>query len=157
MIIITLVETPKFPLSAYADTHVFKIFLLDVGLLGAQSSLSLRTIIEGDQLFMEFKGALTESFVAQKLKAATQQELYYWTSADTAKMDFLLQTDHAIYPLEVKAGESRKKKSLGVFGEKYAPKALYHTTLMSLKADGATTNFPLYMMSLIPEHKVGAP
>lgn len=152
-----LVETPKFPLSAYADTNTFKIFLLDVGLLGAQSSLSPRTIIEGDQLFMEFKGALTENFVAQELKASMerQHDLYYWTSAGTAEIDFLLQTDHAIYPLEVKAGESRKKKSLLVYGEKYSPKTLYRSSLMNLKTDGAIINFPLYMVSLIQKSQKG--
>ena len=107
-----LVESPKFPLSAYAHTSTFKIFLLDVGLLGAQSSLSARAIIEGDLLFTEFKGALTENFIAQELIGTRNKKLYYWTSPGTAEVDFLLEEDHDIYPLEVKAGESTRKKKL---------------------------------------------
>lgn len=144
-----LVETPKFPLSAYADTDSFKIFLSDVGLLGAQSGLSQRTIIEGNLLFTEFKGALTENYVAQELLASQTHQLYYWTSAGTAEVDFLLQGNHEIFPLEAKSGESQKKKSLLVYGQKYSPSMLYRTTLMNLKADGNITNYPLYLISLL--------
>lgn len=148
-----LVESPKFPLSAYANTNIFKTFLLDVGLLGAQSSLSARTIIEGDSLFTEFKGALTENFVAQELAASSGKKLYYWTSPGTAEIDFLLEEDHAIYPLEVKAGENQKKKSLIIYDQKYHPSVLYRTTLMNLKAHGKIINYPLYLISLIHRMK----
>lgn len=144
------VETPKFPLSAYADTQTFKLFLVDVGLLGAQSNLSPQTVIEGNLLFTEFKGALTENFVAQELKAAKQQELYYWASPGTAEVDFLAEGDHQIYPLEVKAGNSQKKKSLLVYGEKYSPAHLSRTSLMNLKHDGNIFNYPLYLISHFP-------
>lgn len=106
-----LVESPKFPLSAYADNDTFKIFLADVGLLGAQSNLSPHTIIDGDILFTEFKGALTENYVAQELIATTHRQPYYWTSQGTAEIDFLIEADHEIYPLEVKAGSSQKKRA----------------------------------------------
>lgn len=144
------VGTPKLPLSAYADTHIFKVFLHDVGLLGAQSNLSSKAIIEGDRLFTEFKGALTENFIAQELKAAQNKELYYWTSPGTAEVDFLLEKEQNIYPLEVKAGNSHKKKSLLVYGDKYQPETLSRTTLMNLRKDGAITNYPLYMVSRVP-------
>jgi len=142
-----MVETPKIPLSAYAETHTFKIFLLDVGLLGAQSGLSAHSIIEGDSLFTEFKGALIENFVAQELIASRQQPLYYWTSSGTAEIDFLVEQDHEIYPLEVKSGNSSKKKSLLVYEEKYHPKKLIRTTPMNLKHDGDIYNYPLYLIS----------
>lgn len=142
-----LVETPKFPLSAYADSNAFKIFSLDVGLLGAQSNLSPHAIIDGNTLFTEFKGAMTENFIAQELIASLHRELYYWTSSGTAEIDFLIQDDHEIYPLEVKAGENQKKKSLLVYGEKYAPSALSRATLMNLKHDGNIYNYPLYLLS----------
>ena len=145
----SLVEHPKFPLSAYAHTNIFKIFLLDVGLLGAQSSLSPRIIIEGNRLFTEFKGALTENFVAQELISSNGQKLYYWTSTGIAEVDFLLEHDHEIYPLEVKAGENKKKKSLLVYDKKYSPSVLYRATLMNLKANGKIINYPLYLASLI--------
>ncbi len=96
-----LVESPKFPLSAYAAHTVFKIFSVDVGLLGAQSNLSPQVIINGNLLFTEFKGALTENYVAQELIATKQKKLFYWASEGTAEIDFLLEEDHEIYPLEL--------------------------------------------------------
>lgn len=144
-----LVETPKFPLSAYADNNTFKIFLLDVGLLGAQSHLSPKTLLEGDVLFTEFKGALTENYVAQELIASSQKHPFYWTSEGTAEVDFLLEEDHAIYPLEAKSGLSTKKKSLLVYNQQYSPPKLLRATAMNLKHDGNIYNYPLYMVSCI--------
>jgi hypothetical protein len=145
-----LAETPKFPLSAYADSNAFKLFLLDIGLLGAQSNLSSHAVIEGDQLFTEFKGSLMENFVAQELKAVKQRELYYWTSERAAEVDFLIESDHSIYPLEAKAGVSTKKKSLLVYGEKHPTARLSRATLMNLKHDGDIYNYPLYLVSRFP-------
>ena len=142
-----LIETPKFPLSAYADSNAFKLFLLDVGLLGAQVGLSAHAVIDGDLLFTEFKGALTENFVAQELKTASHRELYYWTSGATAEVDFLVESDHGIYPLEVKAGVSQKKKSLLVYGERHPNAKLNRATLLNLKHDGKIHNYPLYLIS----------
>ncbi len=140
------VESPKFPLSAYADPPIFKVFLADVGLLGAQSHLSPQIILDGDLLFTEFKGALTENYVAQELIASRQKNPYYWTSEGTAEVDFLIEEDHAIFPLEVKAGANQKKKSLLVYNEKYAPEKLFRATSMNLKKDGKICNYPLYFI-----------
>lgn len=145
-----LVETPKFPLSAYADNNVFKIFLADVGLLGAQSNLSAHAVINGDLLFTEFKGSLVENYVAQELIATKHKKPYYWTSEGTAEIDFLIEGESEIYPLEVKAGASQKKKSLLVYNQKYAPSKLIRTTTMNLKHDGAIYNYPLYLISRFP-------
>lgn len=144
-----LVESPKFPLSAYAHTAIFKVFLLDVGLLGAQSLLSPRIILEGNHLFTEFKGAFAENFVAQELVPEYKRRLYYWKSAGAAEVDFLLEHDHTIYPLEVKSGENRRKKSLQVYSQKYSPKVLYRASTMNLKATDNFINYPLYLVSLI--------
>lgn len=144
-----LVKAPKFPLSAYAEDSIFKLFLVDVGLLGAQSQLSSKVIIEGDVLFTEFKGALTENFVAQELIAANHTGPYYWTSEGSAEIDFLVEEDHEIYPLEVKAGISQKKKSLLVYGQKYQPSKLLRATTMNLKQDGMICNYPLYLVSCL--------
>ena len=143
------VESPKFPLSAYADNNAFKLFLFDVGLLGAQSNLSFQAVIDGNLLFTEFKDSLTENFVAQELTEASQRDLYYWASAGTAETDFLIEGDREIYPLEVKAGISSKKKSLLVYRNKYPNSKLARTTLMNLKHDGNIYNFPLYLVSLL--------
>ncbi len=145
-----LVESPKFPLSSYADQNIFKIFLADVGLLCAQSNLSSQIIIDGNLLFTEFKGALTENYVAQELIAVKQIKPYYWTSQGTAEVDFLIEEGHEIYPLEIKAGESNKKKSLLVYDEKYFPSKLIRATTMNLKHDGNIYNYPLYLVSKIP-------
>lgn len=145
------VETPKFPLSAYADTDTFKLFLVDVGLLGAQSNLAPQILLEGNFLFTEFKGALTENFIAQELIATKKRELYYWASEGTAEIDFLVEGDHQIYPLEVKAGNSQKKKSLLVYKEKYPTSTLTRATLMNLKHDGDIYNYPLYLISRFPQ------
>lgn len=145
-----LIESPKFPLSAYANHHIFKIFLLDVGLLGAQSNLSAQMIINGDLLFTEFKGALTENFVAQELIATNQEDLFYWTSQGLAEIDFLIEEEHKIYPLEVKSGASLKKKSLLVYKQKYEKSILARATTMNLKHDGDIYNYPLYLISRFP-------
>ena len=145
-----LTETPKFPLSSYANTTIFKIFLSDVGLLGAQSKLSPQTVIEKDLLFAEFKGALTENFVAQELLATQHQKPYYWTSEGIAEIDFLYEGNQAIYPIEVKAGVSQKKKSLLVYQKKYAPAMAIRASSMNLKQDGTIYNYPLYLISRIP-------
>lgn len=142
-----LIESPKFPLSAYADSSIFKIFLVDVGLLGAQSSLSPQVVIDGDLLFTEFKGSLTENFVAQELIATGHQKLYYWASEGTAEVDFLVERDHDIYPLEVKAGASQKKKSLLVYDQKYKPSKLLRATTMNAKLNGNIWNYPLYLVA----------
>lgn len=145
-----LVESPKFPLSAYADNNTFKIFLLDVGLLGAQSALSPQTIIDGDLLFTEFKGSLTENYAVQELIATKHRKPYYWTSEGTAEVDFLIEEDHEIYPLEVKAGPSQKKKSLLVYNQKYTPSKLIRATTMNLMHNGEIYNYPLYLISRFP-------
>lgn len=144
-----LVESPKFPLSSYANNSIFKTFLLDVGLLGAQSHLSPQIIIDGNLLFTEFKGALTENYVAQELIATRNYSPYYWTSEGTAEVDFLIESNHEIFPLEVKAGESRKKKSLQVYSQKYSSTKLYRASTMNLKHDGQIYNYPLYLISKI--------
>jgi predicted AAA+ superfamily ATPase len=142
-----LVGSPNFPLSAYANNNIFKIFLSDVGLLGAQSNLSLQTVIDGNLLFTEFKGALTENYVAQELIATQQKEPFYWTSEGTAEIDFLIEKEHEIYPLEVQAEASQKKKSLLVYNQKYQPKRLLRATTLNLKHDGDVYNIPLYLVS----------
>lgn len=142
-------HTPKLPISAYTDDQFFKLFLVDVGLLGAQSRLSPQTVIQGNQLFVEFKGALTENFVAQELMSANHNALYYWTSPGTAEVDFILPIEDKILPLEVKAGQNTNKKSLLSYEDKYHPAQLTRTSLMNLKHDSGLYNYPLYLVSKI--------
>lgn len=144
------IEVPKLPLSGYKKENIFKLFLLDIGLLGAMLDLSSKTIIEGNSLFSEYNGAYTENFVAEELIACGFSELYYWTSARTAEVDFVLSRDENIYPLEVKAGISRQKKSLKVYGQKYKNSILSMATVRNFKHDGKIHNYPLYAVSRFP-------
>lgn len=145
------ISAPKLPLNAYANLNMFKLFLLDIGLLGAQARLSPKTLIEGNMLFTEFKGALTENYVAQALKQSLNMELYYWASTGIAEIDFIVQLDDKILPLEAKAGVSTKKKSLLSYSKKYNPSMLLRSTLMNLKQDKKIFNYPLYMIGKLGE------
>ncbi len=140
------VSTPKLPLIGYANKNAFKVFLLDVGLLSAMSRIPPKSVVEENGLFTEFYGAFTENFVAQEL-AATHNPLYYWTSEGIAEVDFLIEQELNIYPLEVKAGFSRKKKSLLVYASKYHPQCLLRASLRNLRKDNNIFNFPLYLVS----------
>ena len=139
------VTKPGFPLEHYADKEAFKIFLLDVGLLGALSRLSPQLVIDDNQILTEFKGALTENFVAQELICSCEQGLYYWSSSGQAEVDFLLATDHQIIPVEAKAGVSSKKKSLKVYAEKFNPPYLVRISALNLEQNGQLNNYPLYL------------
>ncbi len=144
------VKTPKIPLSGYKEEKVFKLFLFDIGLLGAMIDLSQKTIIDGNRLFSEYNGAFTESYVAQEIKSRYHKDLYYWTSKSSAEVDFVLQFNEQIFPLEVKSGFSKKKKSLKIYAEKYKSHILSRATLMNFKHDGHLKNYPLYGISLFP-------
>jgi predicted AAA+ superfamily ATPase len=139
--------TPKLPLTAYSDKNIYKIYLLDVGLLGAQTNLQPETIIKKNELFTEYKGALTENYVAEELRSIEMSDLYYWTSSGTAEVDFIVERQGEILPLEVKAGTSDKKKSLLSYANKYNPPTLLRSSLMNLKHDGKLINYPLYLIS----------
>lgn len=153
------ISIPKLPLDAYADKQAFKVFLLDIGLLGAMSKLDPRIILDGDQLFQEFKGSLTENFVALELHDKHFEEIYYWTSAGVAEVDFVVSKDQFIFPLEVKAGVSRQKKSLLVYGEKFQKDentsvVLSRTSLRNFAFDGKIVNYPLYAVCLFPKFRI---
>lgn len=139
--------TPKLPFDAYAKKDFFKIYMLDVGLLGSMSRLPPKVILEGDRLFQEFAGALAENYVAQSLVASnTQAGLYYWTSEGIAELDFVTLIGGSVVPLEVKAGVGRGKKSLLVFQKKYKPQKICRASLRNLKRDGNFINIPLYLV-----------
>ena len=144
------IETPKLPLSGYRQENIFKLFLLDVGLLGAMLDMSPRSIIEGNNLFLEYNGAYTENFAAQELINSGFSELYYWTSARTAEVDFLISYNENIYPLEVKSGINRQKKSLKLYGQKYKNAVLSRATVRNFKHNGEIYNYPLYAINKFP-------
>ncbi|MBF8263777.1 MAG: hypothetical protein HW387_1442 [Parachlamydiales bacterium] len=151
---VSLVSTPKLPLTGYGDREAFKIYLLDVGLLGAMCRLPARVIVDANQLFVEFKGSFTENYVAQAITTITGSSPFYWTSEKEAEVDFLLEFDGNIFPLEVKSGTSSKKKSLLVYQEKYHPPVISRSSLMNLKKDGQVCNYPLYFVSRFPMQEI---
>ena len=144
------VSKPGFPLDSYADKSAFKIYMLDTGLLCYMSRLPVQMLLQANQLFVEFKGALTENYAIQELLANIFEKIYYWTSTGMAEVDIVVQNEMNIYPIEVKPGLSRMKKSLLVYGNKYNPDILSRTTLMNLKRDGNICNYPLYMIGVFP-------
>lgn len=140
------VEKPILPLNAYADFDAFKLFLLDIGLLNAVANLDQTILLEKNTILTEFKGALTEQFVCQQLKIT--EELYYWVAENAnAEVDFLVQYQNQIIPIEVKAEENLKAKSLRVFVDKYSSKTAIRTSMSKYRQQDWLTNIPLYGIS----------
>jgi len=139
------VSKPGIPLAAYQNISVFKLFLHDVGLLGAMAGLNVRTIIEGDEIFTEFKGALTEQYVMQQLRLDSERYIGYWTNdRSTSEVDFVIQEEGEVIPIEVKSGENLKAKSFRLFCEKYKPSKAIRTSLSDFKEESWMANVPLY-------------
>ena len=136
---------PGFPLIAYAVLSDFKLFLLDVGLLAAMGKLDIYTLINEQSLFEEFKGALTEQYVLQQLKSIDQLPIYYWSAENaTAEIDFLIQYQNFIIPIEVKAAENLKAKSLKTYHQKFNPEISIRTSLSDYRKEDWLVNLPLY-------------
>lgn len=146
------VKKPALPLKAYLDLDAFKIFLLDIGLLIAMTDLDAKVIIEGNRIFTEFKGALTEQFVLQQLTAEVGTEPYYYSTPNSkGEIDFLIQGKTSIIPLEVKAEENLKAKSLKAFCDKYNPKYAIRTSMSDYREQDWMKNIPLYNIDRIRE------
>lgn len=144
------IEKPTMPLNAYADYDAFKLFLVDIGILNAIGKLDQKILLEKNTILQEFKGALTEQFVCQQLKL--QHELYYWsTQNSTAEIDFLIQQQNNIIPIEVKAEENLKSKSLKTYVEKYSPTTAIRTSMSPYRKEEWLTNIPLYAVAGISE------
>ena len=147
------VSKPEIPLKAYQDVNAFKLFMVDVGLLGALSGLDMVTLLEGDRVFTEFKGALTEQYVHQQLISENTLEPYYW-SADKgiAEVDFIIQHGGKAIPVEVKAAENLKAKSLRMYNQEFAPAGSIRTSLSDYRDEGWLINLPLYMINTIQDY-----
>ncbi len=144
------VNNISMPLDGFADFSVFKIYLLDVGLLAAKSGLDAGTIIDGNKIFAQYKGALTEQFVLQQLLCHLNTKVHYWSSkTGMAEIDFLLQHQGKIIPIEVKAEENLQAKSLKSYIAKYTPSLAIRTSLSSFRKEEHFTNVPLYAITLM--------
>ncbi|MDR1560644.1 MAG: ATP-binding protein [Clostridiales bacterium] len=141
---------PSLPLKAYEDLKAFKLFLVDVGLLSCMTRLRQDTLLYGNELFKEFKGALTEQYVLQQLKTLPGIEAYYWTNdTNTNEIDFLLDTGSAVLPLEVKAEVNLQSKSLKAFADKYKPPVSVRLSMADYKREDWLLNLPLYAIGNI--------
>jgi len=136
---------PAIPLIAYAELSDFKLYLLDIGLLAAMGNLDIQTFIVEQSLFEEFKGALAEQYVLQQFKSVEQLPIYYWTAEKaTAEVDFLIQYQNRIIPVEVKASENLKAKSLKSYHQKFNPEISIRTSLSDYRKEEWLINLPLY-------------
>lgn len=148
---VSRVNAAGIPLKAYEDLKAFKLFVLDVGLLGCMAGLRQRTLLDGSALFVEFKGALTEQYVCQQLKAMEDLGVYYYTNdRGSCEVDFVLDTARGIIPLEVKAETNLKAKSLKTYREKYSPEISVRTSMADYKKEDGLVNLPLYAIAQFP-------
>lgn len=142
---VSRVNAAGLPLKAYEDLKAFKMFLVDVGLLGCMTGLRQRTLLDGNELFIEFKGALTEQYVCQQLKTIQDLDIYYYTNdRGSCEVDFVVDTGEEIVPLEVKAEVNLKAKSLKTYREKYNPPISIRTSMSDYKKEDWIVNLPLY-------------
>ncbi|THA20905.1 ATP-binding protein [Histophilus somni] len=140
------IKKSHLPLSAYQD-GAFKLFGLDVGLLTAQTHLDKSVLLEGNRLFTEFKGALTEQYVLQQLIASQENPVFYWvTERGTAEVDFVLQYKQAVIPIEVKAEENLKAKSLKVYVEQFQSEKAIRFSMADYREQDWMVNVPLYVV-----------
>lgn len=139
------VNEPNMPLKVYKSMNAYKLFVLDVGLLGAMSELEAESILEGNDIFIEFKGALTEQYVLQQLISDTRYNPYYFgTEKATFEQDFLIQKGKDIVPIEVKAGENIRSQSLKAYCDKYKPNKAVRFSTLKYMDQGWMENIPLY-------------
>ncbi|RLD40801.1 MAG: hypothetical protein DRI86_14595 [Bacteroidetes bacterium] len=143
------VSTAKLPLAGYNDGSKFKVYLVDSGLLGAMIKLSPAIIIEPDGIFKEYNGAFIENYVASTLKSQGFYDLFYWTSRGEAEVDYLIQYNDKIYPIEVKSGTNRNIKSLRSYEQKFHPEFLIRTSPRNYVQSNEFINIPLYSFSAI--------
>jgi len=145
---INCVSKPALPLAAYKELSAFKLYHNDIGLLGAMTKLNAKTLISGDAVFTEFKGALTEQFVFQQLILNEKLAIHYFPFDNSKfEVDFIVQNeDDEIIPIEAKSGENLKAKSFKLFCEKFSPETAIRTSLSNYKKENWMTNVPLYII-----------
>lgn len=142
------VNKPNLPLCAYNDLSSFKLYLSDVGLLRRMTNLDGGIIANGNRLFEEFKGSLTENYVLEQLTTVYDSINYF--TFDNYEIDYLIQTKNEIIPIEVKSGTSNNNVSLNKYNEKFSPKVRVRFSMNNLSLDGNLLNVPLFMVEYLP-------
>ena len=147
---VSRVNAAGIPLKAYEDLKAFKLFIVDVGLLGCMTGLRQRTLLDGDDLFVEFKGALTEQYVCQQLKTIEDLGVYYYTNdRGSCEIDFVVDTGEQIVPIEVKAETNLRAKSLKTYRDRFEPELSVRTSMADYKKEDWLLNLPLYAIENI--------
>jgi uncharacterized protein len=142
------VTAPRLPLKSYEDKSAFKIYALDVGLLAAMSGLDSSIIVEGNRIFTEFKGALTEQYVLQELLLS--HDPYYFAKKNSQlEIDFLIQKSGQVIPIEVKAEENLKARSLRQFVADNESETAYRVSMSNYRQESWLTNLPLYAVETL--------
>ncbi len=148
---LTRINNASLPLRAFEDFNSFKLYLLDIGLLCAMNGVEARTIINGNELFSQYKGALTEQYVLQQLQNIESIRTHYWSpDSGVAEVDFVVQFGEEVIPIEVKAEENLKAKSLKSYCDKYHPRLAVRTSMSDYREQENLTNIPLYAISTLP-------
>ena len=143
--IVNKVSKPAMPLKSYADRSAFKIYMNDVGLLGALSELDPESVILGNDIYTEFKGALTEQYVVQQMLAETDFSLYYYATDKAAyEVDLLIQSGRNVIPIEIKAEENTRAKSLKYYYDKFEPTYVLRASTLNYVDQGWLVNYPLW-------------
>ena len=144
------IEKPFIPLSAYADDSAFKLYMADVGILRRLSKLPHSIILNATPAFKEFKGSLAENYVLGELTKSVDDTSYYWSSGNTAEVDFIIQCDAEIVPIEVKAEQHLRARSLAEYRKKYTPEHAVKTSMRGeISTDNNILQIPLYMISAL--------
>lgn len=147
---VSRVNTAEIPLKAYEDLKAFKLFIVDVGLLGCMVGLKQGVLLDGNELFVEFKGALTEQYVCQQLSTREELNVYYYTNdRGSCEIDFLIDTGEKIVPVEVKAETNLKAKSLRSYCDRFSPELAVRTSMSDYKKESWLVNLPLYAIEEI--------
>ena len=134
----------EYPLSFYEDFDVFKIFPLDVGLLGAMTDVPASQILVGDNIFKEFKGAFTECYVNEQLARIQIPTFYHSSNESECEIDFAVQTVRRVIPIEAKAQENVKAKSLRTYIDEHPNLKGLRFSMLNYIDQGWMENLPLY-------------
>ena len=149
------IAAPQIPPIAYMDLSAFKLFMVDVGLLSCMSGLKPDTLLDGNALFKEFKGALSEQYVLQQIKSQKQLSAWYWTNErNTSEIDFIVYDGHSVVPVEVKAEINLQSKSLKAYRDRFSPPLSVRTSMAGYKKEGWLLNLPLYAIGTLAQQIV---
>lgn len=152
---LNLVQTPQLPLESMKDNTYFKIYMADVGLLRKKSNVNYRTILNGDESFIQFKGAFSENYIMSELKCLGVPA-YFWRTKADAEVDFISDYEGVLFPIEVKSATNTKAKSLQLFCKRFAPKLAFKASLKNvgdnMMEETHIWNIPLYIFFRIKEY-----